>query len=116
MKDLVKDGDIILDGTASRQQKEMEAFEKLEELEGFEKELGIGLSTLLRALKYGVYYYTYNQLTRDYVSLISNYVDMGFHEKLSYSFITGFEKKILPFQDYKKTWALTKEELLNGNN
>lgn len=91
-----------------------DVFNKLGQLEDIEEELGIDLVILFKALKYGVYYFTNGtQLTRDYVWLISNYVSGGFHEKLSYSFITAFEKQSLLFNDYGKTWAITKEELEN---
>ena len=36
--------------------------------------------------------------------------------KLSYSFMTFLEKRTLLFEDYGKTWALTKEELENSKN
>lgn len=114
MKRTIKNGDIVFDGIHNRAELEKMAFEELEKHQNIEEELGISLTTLFYALKYGVYYYICggNQLTRDSVGLISNYVDMGFHEKLSYSFITGFEKRILPFDEYGKSWALTEKELL----
>lgn len=113
MKRTIKNGDIIFDGIHTREQLEKTAFKELETHQDIEEELGISLITLFYALKYGVYYYFGggNQLTRDNVGLISDYVNMSFHEKLSYSFITGFERRILPFDEYGKTWALTKEEL-----
>ena len=89
------------------------------EYKTIEEELGIELTVLFSALKYGVYYFTSNeQLIHDYVSLTNNYIDAGAHDKLSYSFMTFFEKQILLFEGYGKNWALTKEELevnKNGN-
>lgn len=86
----------------------------LDNIEVIEEELGIDLITLFKTLKYGVYYFTNGvQLTKDYVGLIDNYMGVGPHEKLSYSFITRTERQILSFNDYGKTWALTKEELEN---
>ena len=87
--------------------------QKLGQLEDIEDELGIDLITLFKALKNGVYYFTHGtQLTKDYVWLVDNYMNIGARDKLSYSFMTAFEKQTLLFQDYGKTWALTKEELL----
>lgn len=91
-----------------------EAYKKLYKLENLEEELGIDLITLFKALKYGVYYYTsQNQLTHDYVWLYDNYISAGFREKLSYSFMTCFQKQILLFEDYGVTWAIYRPELEN---
>ena len=89
-----------------------EAYKKLYKLENLEEELGIDLITLFKALKYGVYYYTsQNQLTHDYVWLYDNYVSASVRDKLSYSLLTCFQKQILSFEDYKKTWSLDRKEL-----
>ena len=91
-----------------------ECSDKLGQLEDIEEELGIDLITLFKAVKYGVYYFTNGtQLTRDYVYLTDNYTSVGIREKLSYSFLTAFGRQILLFNEYGKTWALTKEELEN---
>ena len=87
------------------------------EYKTIEEELGIDLITLFSALKYGVYYLASDgQLIHDYVSLTNNYIDVGAHDKLSYSFMTFLEKRTLLFTDYSKTWALTKEELEGNKN
>ena len=81
-------------------------------IEDIEEEIGIELTTLFKALKYGVYYYTsQNQLTHDYVWLYDNYVSASVRDKLSYSLLTCFQKQILSFEDYKKTWSLDRKEL-----
>lgn len=86
--------------------------DRLEEYRKIEEELGIELTVLFSALKYGVWYFTFDgQLMHDYISLIDNYIDAGPHDKLSYSFMTFFERRILLFADYGKEWALTKEDL-----
>ena len=85
---------------------------KLKSLEDIEEELGIDLSVLFSALKNGVYYFdNQGQLIHDWVSLISNNIDVGPHDKLSYSFITFYDRQTLSIEDYGKTWALTREEL-----
>lgn len=85
---------------------------KLQDLENIEEELGIDLNILFKALKYGVYYYTSkNQLTHDYVWLYDNYVSASVRDKLSYSLLTCFQKQILSFEDYKKTWSINREDL-----
>ena len=92
--------------------KRLEEIDKLGQLEDIEEELDIDLITLFKALKQGIYYFAnLTQLTKDYVWLADNYISVGTREKLSYFFITAFERKTLLFADYGKTWALTKEEL-----
>lgn len=83
---------------------------ELLEHKDIEEELGIDLRIYFSALKYGVYYYSNSQLTKDAVYPISNFLT-DYNDKLSYSFMTKFEKQLLYFNDYGKTWALTKEEL-----
>lgn len=86
--------------------------DRLEEYRKIEEEIGIDLITLFKALKYGVYYYTsQNQLTHDYVWLYDNYVSASVRDKLSYSLLTCFQKQILSFEDYGKTWSIYMEAL-----
>ena len=90
-------------------EKDLEVLEKYRKIE---KELGIELTVLFSALKYGIYYVEYDcQRVFDNVYLISNYMDVGPHDKLSYSFITYNTKQILLFEEYGKTWFLVKEDL-----
>lgn len=91
-----------------------EANRKLYELENIEEELGIDIITLFKALKYGVYYTSKNQLTHDYVWLFNNHIRVCGHDRLSYSFLTCFQKQILSFEDYGKTWSIYREVLENG--
>lgn len=108
-----KDGNIIKNDFIEVKDKD-EAYKKLCQLEDIEQELGIDLITLFKALKYGVYYYTsQNQLTHDYVWLYDNYVSASVRDKLSYSLLTCFQKQILSFEDYGKTWSLYKQTLEN---
>ena len=87
-------------------------YKKLKSLEDLEEELKIDLNVLFSALKNGVWYVDNNgQLIHDYVSLISNYIDVGPQAKLSYSFMILTERRILPFEDHGKTWSLYKEDL-----
>ena len=77
--------------------------EILEEYRKIEEELGIELTVLFSALKYGIYYIEDNcQRVYDNVSLISNYISTGPHDKLSYSFITHNTKQILLFGNMGK--------------
>ena len=106
-----KDGNIIKNDFIEVKDKD-EAYRKLYELENFEDELGIKLTTLFKALKYGVYYYTsQNQLTHDFVWLYDNYVSASVRDRLSYSLLTCFQKQILSFEDYGKTWSIYMEDL-----
>ena len=88
------------------------ATEKLHAILEIEEEIGIELTTLFKALKYGVYYYTsQNQLTHDYVWLYDNYVSASVRDKLSYSLLTCFQKQILSFEDYGATWSIDRKDL-----
>ena len=81
-------------------------------LEDLQEELRFDLSVLFSALKIGVYYFDYeNQLIHDYVWLINNYITAGASEKLSCSFETFYDRQILSFEDYGKTWSLEKKDL-----
>ncbi len=86
---------------------------KLGGLEDIEEELGIELTVLFSALKNGVYYFDeQGQLIRDYVYLTSNFMDVGVHEKLSFSFLTYSTRQTLLFEDYGKTWSVNKKVLI----
>ena len=87
---------------------------KLQDLEDIEEEIGIDLTVLFSALKSGVWYYNNGQLLHDYVWLINDYLTVGTPDKLSFSFKTFLLEKILLFETYGKTWAVTKEELENA--
>ena len=106
-----KDGNITKNNLIEVKDKD-EAYKKLCQLEDIEEEIGIELTTLFKALKYGVYYYTsQNQLTHDYVWLYDNYVSASVRDKLSYSLLTCFQKQILSFEDYGVTWSIYRETL-----
>ena len=86
---------------------------KLKSLEDIEEELGIELSVLFSALKNGVYYFdSKGQLINDFVILISNSIDIWTQDKLSYSFITFYDRQTLSIEDYGKTWSLDKKDLM----
>ena len=106
-----KDGNITKNNLIEVKDKD-EAYKKLCQLEDIEEEIGIELTTLFKALKYGVYYYTsQKQLTHDYVWLYDNYVSASVRDKLSYSLLTCFQKQILSFEDYGKAWSIYREHL-----
>lgn len=105
----------IIEGTATQidVHKEQLIYLKLKSLEDIEEELGIELSVLFSVLKNGVYYFDYeNQLIHDYVWLINNYITAGASKKLSCSFETFYDRQILSFEDYGKTWSLDKKDLM----
>ena len=106
-----KDGNITKNNLIEVKDKD-EAYKKLCQLEDIEEEIGIELTTLFKALKYGVYYYTsQKQLTHDYVWLYDNYVSASVRDKLSYSLLTCFQKQILSFEDYGTMWSIYREAL-----
>lgn len=91
----------------------LDSIHKLGELEDIEEELGIELTVLFSALKNGVYYFDeQGQLIRDYVYLTSNFMDVGVHEKLSFSFLTYSTRQTLLFENYGKTWSVNKKVLI----
>lgn len=47
---LIKNGDVILDGTLSRAEKEKQAFEKLEKIEQMEEEIGMEILDFYKVL------------------------------------------------------------------
>lgn len=90
-------------------------YNKLGQLEDIEEELGIDLITLFKALKYGAYIkgeidYMYGfkssqKINRVYVDNMNRYHIECYTD--SFTHISC----LLPFKDYGKTWALTREEL-----
>lgn len=91
----------------------LDSIHKLGELEDIEEELGIELTVLFSVLKNGVYYFDeQGQLIRDYVYLTSNFMDVGVHEKLSFSFLTYSTRQTLLFENYGKTWSVNKKVLI----
>ena len=90
----------------------LDSIHKLGELEDIEEELGIELEVLFSALKNGVYYFDeQGQLIHDYVYLTSNFMDVGVHEKLSFSFLTYSARQTLLFENYGKTRSVYKQTL-----
>lgn len=80
-------------------------FNKLGKLEDIEEELGIDLITLFKALKNGVYVrYTNNEIEHRIVA--------GIEEENITLCIKENKECYMYFDEYGKTWALTKEELL----
>ena len=84
--------------------------ERLEKLKNLEEELGIDLITLFKALKEGIF-----ALNDDYecvsglVKIIGREIDLNiFLKRLEVKFVGCWN-----LSDYKKTWALTREELEN---
>lgn len=81
---------------------------KASQYDSLEKELGIDLITLFKALINGIYAYDHaNDI--DHMKIISTFYDTKDMECL-----TDFDGDIFEynFEDYGKTWALTREELL----
>ena len=112
-----EDIDIIFKGDLCElHRSEIDAISKdldvLEEYKKIEKELGIELTVLFKALKNGVYYFDeQGQLIHDYVWLVNDYIADGVPDKLSFSFKTYHSRQVLLFEDYGKFWAVYKQEL-----
>ena len=119
-KRLIQNDDIILDGTGPRYQKEAEAFHKLWEHEELEAELGIDLVTLFKALTNGIWIKGVADSKNKTIFVRPTLYIMG--KKLVVGFVIPYTKRtdkegnyfgtVRYFDGYRKTWALTKEELL----
>ena len=124
MSRLVKDGKIYLDGTLPCYEKERIAFNKLEQIEDIEEELGIDLVTLFKALKQDTLFV---KTAIDIKETIKNGEGWAMKSLMledgkliiftDILYPNEFTKKEwltpmrLQLSDYGKTWALTKEEL-----
>lgn len=89
---------------------------KLGQLEDIEEELGIELLTLFKALKNGIYYKE-TLSGRIYEKYINEFLYISFEDKALIYLTDDFAHSTsmfmyYEFDDYGKTWALTKEELL----
>lgn len=81
-------------------------YNKLGQLEDIEKELGIDLITLFKALKEGIYCIDFdNQDIRKFKALLC------FNSTSKQFYWYGSNIGYPDLKDYGKTWALTKEEL-----
>ena len=86
----------------------------LEEYRKIEKELGIDLITLFKALKHGVYYKVINKDSPNYGKIFfDKYVLWGWNIDSDGNYFAMMQSQMQTFnlKDYGKTWALTKEEL-----
>lgn len=80
---------------------------RIDELNKIQQEIGIDLITLFKVLKKGVYLKMYDE--------IKHYPLKLFGDDINYNLTTfnGVQVHLKP-EDYRKTWALTKEELEKG--
>ena len=101
---------IVVKGTISEEVKERALiYEKLQQLENIEEELGIDLITLFKALKEDIYYKDCSTIIKVYVLGISPMRENKFALECYYD----FKNFRVDTRDYGKTFALTKEELEN---
>lgn len=115
-RDLIRNPSIIGVGNyylmqelyVNEREKVQVAIEKLAKLEDIEEELGIDLFTLFIALKDGFYVKT-KDINEGFISLVKA-KDIREINIITES-ITFNAFDIVLFEDYGKTWALTKEEL-----
>lgn len=102
-----KEKGLEIDKIYANKQYIKEIYKKLSQLEDIEKELGIDLITLFKALKNGIYV-KINRLIKQ--ARIMN-ADIK-HKTLTYITVEDWNEDWLNFIGYGKTWALAKEELL----
>lgn len=91
-------------------------YAKLADLEDIEDELGIEIITLFKALKNGLYYKVlYSNIKAHKVDeyvCYTDYVYCYYDADDIHSYVIATTRDNFCFNDYGKTWALTKEELL----
>ena len=90
-------------------EEKLKAYEKIKNVE---EELGIDLITIFKALKSGFYYRKEGAIV--HISKDDLLLRSGAIHFIGKGLI--FAGLFLPFKDYGKTWALTKEELENESN
>lgn len=113
MERLIKDGDIVLDGTLPRYQKEKNAFLKLEKLEEYESKIEMPLDKFLEWRLNCLIPYC---VIEGKVKKVAHYTWQV--EKNTFEVWDGNLKKRYRFyfRDYGKTWSLKREDLENVSN
>ena len=99
-------GNIIQNGTIRQMIFELDQYKQIEE------ELGIDLITIFKAFRNGIYYKTKEQQGIYPQNPIEWTISMRFDYRLCRLYVE--EDTYFHLQDYGKTWALTKEELMNN--
>lgn len=115
-RDLIRNPSIIGVGNyylmqelyVNEREKVQVAIEKLAKLEDLEDELGIDLITLYKVLKGGFYVKT-KDINEGFISLVKAKDIREINIIIESITFNAFD--IVFFEDYGKTWALTKEEL-----
>lgn len=85
--------------------------EKLNKLEVIEEELGIDLITLFKVMKKR---WVVEKISRGYMDVEIDGLSYTEESMLCYDNDNCCTYNDLPFKEYGKTWALTREELENG--
>lgn len=108
MNRLTKKNDIGYFPTYERETKEnyYDLIHKLGKLEDIEEELGIDLITLFKALRDGVFINEDGSVYKDCIKSIEHWSD-------GWGFISNDDYIEALFEDYGRTWALTREEIEN---
>ena len=102
---LVKDGKIFLDGTETEEEKERLVFLKAEIIQDYESEFGLDTVFVLRALKKDTIY-----IKNKKGIYVRHHLSLKVHKGEWCLFIKTNHYVLL--RDYRRTWALTKGELL----
>ena len=116
MRRLTNSNKSIIEGTATPidVHKEQLIYLKLKSLEDIEEELGIGLRILFKALKNGFYHYDNGIVhTSNNESYISLQAQSCLPNQMCIEVDYGDRTMCFYFEDYRKTWALTREDLEN---
>lgn len=111
MKKLIKNGDIILDGTLPRYQKEKNAFLKLQEREELDEKIGVEQPIIWKALnRHTTIYVREGKSISTIDEFVSNTRYVSETQLILCDIYSG-ESMYLNLNRYGKDWALSEEEL-----
>ena len=116
MSRLIKDGDISLDGTLPRYQKEKNAFLKLQEREELDEQIGVDHPTLWKILDKNTTIYIKDGST---IIAIDGFISSTrFISKWQLILCDSYlgESMYLELSDYGKKWSINRKDLEDVSN
>lgn len=106
LEDLDQSGTVMfIGGRIVGKQMFLRIVAEMRQYKTIEKELGIDLETLFKALKDGIYFKVKDKI------YFTNGLNLDFKEKALFEFNEYGDYEIYELDEYGKTWALTKKEL-----
>ena len=105
---------IVVKGTISEEVKERALiYEKLQQLENIEEELGIDLITLFKAINSKSIFTKYDGKISEHIEDNYNERDWYMQDEIVYFYWEDGSHLCFEFKDYGKTWSLDWSELEN---